>query len=107
METSKKKYQWKRALFIVGMILVPILHFLIFYLYVNLDSVLMAFQKFEQGKMKVSFGNFTLFFKQITDTESQIVESLKNTLTFFSVNLFLLLPLTLFIAYFIYKKIMN
>ena len=105
METKKKPIQWKRGLFIVGMIIVPILHFLIFYLYVNLDSILMAFQKLEGGELKPSFGNFTLFFEQMKDPESEIVESLKNTLVFFGTNLLLILPATLFIAYFIYKKI--
>lgn len=107
MQTNAKKkpVNWKRGLFLVGMCIVPILHFLIFYLYVNFDSIMMAFQTLKGGKMVWGFDNFELFFKEIANPQSEIAMSLDNTLIFFGVSLLVIMPLTTLIAYFIYKKI--
>ncbi len=105
MQPVKSKNTWRRKIFILGMIALPILNFLIFYVYVNFNSVLMAFQVLKNGEMVWSLNNFSLFFEQVFDTETVLFGAFGNTMKFFAVQLFLLLPATTLIAYFIYKKI--
>ena len=102
---KSKARNYRRGLFILGMIALPMLNFLIFYVYVNFNSIVMAFQVLKEGELTWSMNNFVLFFEQITDTETVLFGALGNTMKFFSVQLFVLLPATTLIAYFIYKKI--
>lgn len=87
--------------FTICLLLPAILHFCIFYLYINSQSFLLAF-KDDNG--------FTLeyldrFFKQVTTSGSDMSLSLRNTLIFFVFGNFLMLPLALFFSYLLYKKI--
>ena len=102
---KKKKHDWKRTAFIVGMCIVPILHFLVFYLYVNFDSVMMAFRYLEDGELVWGMKNFKVFFQEFVGPVSEFRPALKNTIIFFCTSLFVVMPLTLMIAYFLYKKI--
>ena len=95
----------KRGIFIVGMIIIPLLNFCIFYVGVNFNSILMAFQILKDGKMVYSFKNFELIWKELIRTDSVLSEALRNTLLTFGTNLLIIMPLTIFIAYFLYKKI--
>lgn len=103
----KKPVNWRRGIFLLGMTIVPLLHFLVFYVYVNFNSVLMGFQVLEGGDLVWSLENFSLFFSQITDTETIIFQAFGNTMVFFAVQLLVIMPLTTFIAYFIYKRILG
>lgn len=105
LKVVKKKNSLRRKLFILGMITVPLLNFLIFYVYVNFNSVIMAFQILQDGEMVWSLKNFSLFFEQVFDTETVLFGAFGNTMKFFAVQLFVLLPATTLIGYFIYKKI--
>ncbi|WP_251547966.1 carbohydrate ABC transporter permease [Pumilibacter intestinalis] len=102
--TPRTKKLIKKHLFVYGMLLVAILHFCVFYIYVNIDSFLIAFQDQHTGAW--GFGNFRLFFDDISlGAQSEVLISLKNTMIYFVVllatNLFSFL-----LSYFIYKKIM-
>ena len=52
IKKKKKKMPLGRKIFIISMIIYPIVHFLVFWLYVNFNSILMAFQYFNyfEGK---------------------------------------------------------
>lgn len=103
-----KKSELFKYLFIGGMLLIPILHFIFFYIYVNFSSFLMAFQRplyDGSGNIKWGFDNFVMFWDTIVGTEGELLLYLRNTLTFFAVDIFIKLPLSLLICYFIYKKI--
>ncbi len=98
----------EKNLFIGGMLLIPILHFIFFYIYVNFNSLLMAFQRPRydgSGAIDWGFQNFTMFWQELMATDSELLICLRNTLVFFSVDIFIKLPLSLLICYFIYKKI--
>lgn len=98
----------KKYLFVGGMLLIPIVHFLFFYVYVNFNSILMAFQRPRydgSGLFDWSFENFTMFWDELVKTDSDILLYLKNTLIFFFTDLLIVLPLSLISCYFIYKKI--
>ncbi len=93
----------KKHLFVYAMLSVAIIHFAIFYVYVNLDSFLLAFKSQETGAWSLS--NFEYFFNNIAmGAQSDILMCLGNTLIYFILGLVCNL-LSFLSAYFIYKKI--
>ncbi len=101
----KKKKDWKSIGFLVAILAVPISNFLIFWLYVNFESILMAFQYNDNGHTVWGLYNFALFWQDITSSMSVFWDALKNTMIFFLGNLCLTLPISLVLCYFFYKKI--
>lgn len=96
-------------LFIISMLIIPILAFLIFYVYINFNSLLMAFQRPTYdgtGAVIWGFTNFEMFFSSLGGVDSDILLSLRNTLIFYFTNIIIKLPLSLIICYFIYKKLL-
>ncbi len=101
--SPKTKNLVKKHLFVYGMLSVAIIHFFVFYLYVNIDSFVMAFQDQHTGEW--GFSNFVLFFNDIArGANSEILLNLKNTLLYFLTGLASNL-LSFLLAYFIFKKI--
>lgn len=96
----------KKAFFIVCMLAVPVLNLIVFWFYVNIDSILLAFQSNKPGVGTVwGFENFERFFKEFTLENSEIPIALKNTLIFFFANLCITLPCSVVLCYFLYKRI--
>lgn len=94
----------KRYLFIWGMLALPLLQWLIFFVYVNINSVLMAFQKFDSasGVTKWSLDNFPRFVSEFGQTEIKV--AVKNSVLA-GVNNLVLVLISLILSYFFYKKI--
>lgn len=95
----------KRLLFYIFVLVLPLLQFALFYIYVNFNSILMAFQKYEGGGVagyttSFTLDNFTAVFKLLGDKP----ELITNSLTLFCFEVFLGLPLALIFSYYIYKK---
>lgn len=102
--TPRMKQLIKKHVFVYSMLAVAIVHFCVFYLYINFDSFLLAFQDQHTGEW--GFGNFRLFFDDISlGAQSEILISLKNTMIYFVVGLIINL-FSFILSYFIYKKIM-
>lgn len=98
----------QRAIFSLIMLAVPILHFLVFYLYINLSSFALSFQKYE---ILSGVGLVTSFAKldNFKNALGQLFSingwsMIKNSLIFEAINLFLVTPLTLIFSFYIYKK---
>ena len=98
----------RRAGFSLLMLAIPILHFLIFYLYINLSSFALAFKKYEiisGAGMVSSFAKLENFKNALSQLFSVSGWSMiKNSLIFDAVNLFFLTPITLIFSFYIYKK---
>lgn len=103
--TVFKDNKVKEYIFIALMLIVPIMHFLIFWFYVNFSSILLAFQYNEGGVLVWGFKYFELFFRDVSANNSELLGAIFNTLKFFSANIFLTLPLSLILCYFLYKRI--
>ena len=108
--TQKTLREW---IFAYGMLLIPVIQFAIFYVWINANSIIMAFRDFEVrwdddgNRYDVymwSMANFTRFFKEWSNPESVIVQALLNTLKYFAAGV-IMVPLTFLVAYFLYKKI--
>lgn len=106
-QRTNKKIERSRILFIIAFLALPTINLCIFYFGVNFNSILMAFQRSVPGRETVwGFYNFKrLFTEGFTGPVPVIMESLRNTVIFFSFGFFFVNPLTLVMAYFFYKKI--
>lgn len=91
------------AVFVYAMLLLPLIQFAIFYIGVNINSILMTFQRYtDKGYEWAGFYNFRFVWE---DFISQPIfgDVVKNSLiSFFVVQL--MSPLILFATYFIYRK---
>lgn len=96
----------KDRCFIIGMLAIPVLEFLVFYVYVNFNSFFLAFQvPLEGGAFEWSLLNFKQMFQQFELSDSVLGMALKNTLLFFASGLFITFPLSFFLCYFLYKRV--
>lgn len=109
IEKSKSKLRSKqknKLIFYSIFIAIPVLHFLVFYVYINFNSIVMAFQKYvvEDGKGLVSkpayFENFKTAWASFIDNPLR----LRNSLLFNGINIFIGTPLILLFSFYIYKK---
>lgn len=104
---ARKKKDWKERAFIVLMLAWPVIHFIVFWLYVNFDSLLLAFQtpeSFGSDKMKWTLDNFKFVYHEFFGGGTEMLIALRNTLLYFASSM-LVFPLALIMTYFIYKKI--
>lgn len=97
----KKKMSRRRKLFILYCCLLPVLNWLIFYVFVNLSAFTMAFTN-KAGE--VSLDNFVRFWNELHNPISDIRLAFRNTFITFGVEL-LMFPIQVLVSYFIYKKI--
>lgn len=97
----KKPVNKTRVLFILSCVVLPVLNFLVFYVYVNLSSFTMAFTD-RNGAF--SMDNFVRLYKEITEPDSPLQIALKNTLLTFGITV-IMFPFQVLVSYFIYKKI--
>lgn len=87
--------------FIWIMLAIPILHWLIFWLYVNFDSILLAF-KIPSGEW--STVSLESVFLSLKEGGSELNTAIKNTFLYFIKDT-LMIPFQLLLAYFLHKKI--
>lgn len=115
MESATKKAnrgglskKTKRLLFYIAVVAVPIAQFCLFYLYVNFNSVVVAFRRYvipENGGLGyeiqfAAFENFKKAFETLFSSGKMILNSLKMI----ACELFIGLPLALVFSFYIYKK---
>ena len=83
----------------------PLLQFCIFYVYVNLNSVLLSFQTYSltEGYGFAGFDNFIKVFGDLVNL-FEVRQSALNSLILFAVTLFVSTPLCLLFSNYIYKK---
>lgn len=95
----------KRLLFIWGMLAIPLLQWLIFFVYVNIDSVVMSFQtmNYKTGEIQWTLNNYKRFFYE-WNALPQISNAVKNSLLA-GLNNMVLILISLVLSYFFYKKI--
>lgn len=100
-KTKKRKIKKAEVIFILSAVLLPTVHWLVFYVYPNLASIQMAFLN-SDGLW--SLDNFKRFFDEFSMSTSALRIGLRNTLLTFGINLLMFVPQVL-VSYFIYKKI--
>ena len=101
---SNRKVQ--RGIFIGMMLSVGIIQFLVFWVYVNFNSILMAFKLNTRTGIIWTFENFSRFFHEFSIPDFELSLALKNTLLLFVVGTLIGLPTSLLFSYYLYKKIL-
>ncbi len=99
---SGNSLEKKKRNFVVVMLAIPCIHWLVCWLYINMTSILYAFQ-LPTGEWSMS--NFASVFDSITMQGGDLNIALRNTLLYFSTSVLIVIPLSLLIAFFIYKRI--
>ena len=108
---SKKRINRRTSeiLFIIAMLLFPTIQFIIFWIVPNFNSIIMGFQSDYDGSFTtVHFETFFNEFKEGKDMLGhypEIVYSIKNSLIYFAVNIFICTPIVLFFSYVLFKKV--
>lgn len=100
---KSRKSRIGEYIFIIALIIIPVVNWLVFWLYVNLDSILLAFQN--AYTQEWTLDNFTAFFTALTSKGGDLKIAMINTALYFMASFFIIMPLSLFISYFIYKHI--
>ena len=111
IERMPKTFRKGSNIFVFCMLIVSILWFLIFYLAVNFNSILMGFKTvigvddYGGAIFEYSLKNYEILLKELATPDGLIRTSLINTLKYFCLNFFIMIPSTYFVSYFLYKKI--
>lgn len=100
----------RNLIFYCCMLGLPVLQFCIFYIYVNFNSILLAFQEYKDGNyIFAGFQNFKdlwgMFSGKIISADAiTLRNSLKNSLIAFTMSLLVRFPIVIIISFYIYKK---
>ena len=105
MKSVKTKDKLKRAGFIVSFTILPTLTFLIFYVYVNLNSFAMAFQyNAADGSISWTLDNIREVFRRLFPPDAEMGEAFANTFKTFGVNMVMFF-IGIFVSFFLYNSI--
>ncbi len=104
---GKLKREGGKYLFLFAMLIIPLVSFCIFWVYVNFQSILNAFRLEIRGEIVWSFANWKVFFDDLTSSNgyANMPMLLRNTMLYFGVNMVIILPISFFLSYFLFKKI--
>lgn len=108
--STKRKKNIKTSIFIYAFLAWPILHFLIFWLYLNIDTVILSFQTFsfkQGGYVFVGLRNYEDLFKWLFERSPSdlMFLSLKNSISIVFFNWLMLIPISMIFAFMMYKKV--
>ena len=108
-KTKKRRiaqHKVRSELFAWLLIIVPLLYLIINWVFINGQTLLLAFQDDIDGW---GFTNFVKIWDDFTDPfeGGQMLKVVLNTLFFWCCNEFIGVPISLFVSYFIYKKTMG
>ncbi len=103
---KRRKIDVSRTIFILSIITYPLLLFLVFYVYVNFNSIAMAITRSNiYGETWfVAFENFKLFLSKAFSDTDLISQSMVNSLKTFAINLVVCIPLYITFSYLVFKK---
>lgn len=104
MEKSKRN-KLEKNLFVYSLIGYPLILFLIFYVAVNFNSILLAFQTIDgSGKSFAGVGNFSSFLSEMFGKGNLLSYSFINSIKMYFINLVVCMPLYIFFSYLLFKK---
>ena len=93
-----------RVVFIIATLSLPLISWAVFWLYVNLDGILLSFKN--PRTMEWTMDNFKQVYELISAPGGELAIGFRNTALYF-VEGMVLLVLNLVVAFFLYKKVMG
>ena len=106
-KTENVKATVEKYLFFIAILALPVLQFIVMYILVNTNSILMSFQKYENGKyifLDDTFANYKTFFEGLVK-DPKLVNAIKNSLIQYLLSLVVTLPISVIVSYYLYIKI--
>ena len=104
MQNNKRK-TLKTNLFVYSLIGYPLILFAIFYVAINFNSILLAFQRIDgTGKHFAGFDNFTTFLKELFGRGNLLAYSFINSIKMYFINLVICMPLYILFSYLLFRK---
>ena len=100
-KSKRKKQKITRTLFILSFTILPIIQWLLLYVYTNFSSIALAFTG---SAGEFTFSNFTRFFQEMQSETSELRIAFRNTFLTFAI-LMITFPGKVLVSYFIYKKV--
>ena len=102
----KKKQKIKELLCIWSILIIPLITLCVFWVYGTIQSIPIAFEhRFNDGTIEYDFSNFQYLISTFSEPNSILLQALTNTLIYWSVGFFFLMPACFLMAFFLYKKI--
>lgn len=106
---TKNKRERSRLIFYVALFALPLLQFLVFYVFVNFNSIIISFQKFipNEGELGyqtifVGFDNFKVAFERLFSPSTG--EMIIYSLIYYLCSLLIVTPLALLFSFYIAKN---
>ncbi len=108
-KTKKEKQVGNKGalIFYIAFMTIPIVQFLIFWFGVNINSILLAFQRYDMKTGEFvwyGFKNVENVFNSLFDPKGVLYIALGNSLKVYAAHLIIGVPCCLFFSYYIYKK---
>lgn len=104
----KKAFNWKRGLFLAGLLFLSVSHFLIFWVYMNFETVRLTFFEYNMYNELtfIGFERYVKIFKEffILEGNESNLNAFFNTFRAIAINV-IIFPLALYTAYSFYKKV--
>lgn len=107
VKPKRKRKTKEEIIFICALLAIPILHFIFFWIFINIDTISLSFQKFNQqtGKYEMcGFFQYKSIFLEFTKESSVLPRAIVNSLLVFIWNDFVIIPLSVISAYMLFKK---
>lgn len=104
IQRIKKMNKMKEYAFFYSLLVIPILHWLTFWVYVNLNSFLLPFQNIITREF--TWANFEFVF-ELFKTGGELEIAFKNTLIYYISGLIQSFVIALLFSYFLFKKILG
>ena len=107
---NRNKTFWTRKrsslLFYISIITLPVIQFVLMYICVNFNSILLSFKTYTDNNQYVMLDNIFDNFREVFSdlTKPVFKYSIKNSLLVFATVLLVNIPLSLFFSYYIFKE---
>ena len=110
LKGGKRTKKASELIFYSCVVALPFMHFLLFFLYVNFDTIAMSFQQYDYETNRFfgfSFTNYIDVFKSVVSDSGVLNYALKNTMILWCFQLIVGFPVSMFVSFYIYKKLVG
>ncbi len=104
---KKKKRDVNDIIFYAGLMAWPVIFFIVFYVCINVNSILLAFKDYDVLSGKATFIGFDNFKRAFINfvSNADLIYAMRNSVIKYAIGLLIGLTLNLLFAYYIYKGI--
>lgn len=104
---TMSKRKWNERVFLISVWIIPLIEFLVLYVYINLNSILLAFKSVSSDEFEYAWAGFQNFknFINTVFNDPTLDYVFVNSFIIYVVNLFVSTPLSIMLSFFLYKKI--